>query len=128
MIDLNTEKCRACTVKHLSAALTALDDSDELRGAYFCGNLVHAANHFMRYSQFIADKIRKLRLEAQDEQLQFIQPIDNIRDQLKALINEVTSFEEIAPEPEKYSETAADKDETVSTPKRSAGCPCRNKK
>ena len=121
MIDQNTEKCRACTVKHLSAALTALDDESELKGAYFCGNLVHAANHFMHYSQELANEMRQLRLSAQNESLSFILPTEEIRAKLAAIIKQVTEFVEPKNNPEVRIIPIQ-----VSQP--SSGCPCRNKK
>lgn len=121
MIDQNTEKCKACTVKHLSAALTALDDESALKGAYFCGNLVHAANHFMHYSQVLADEMRQLRLAAQDESLSFTKPLSDIRTKLEGLIKKVTEFVEPSNNPEV-------KITPIQPSQHSSGCPCRNKK
>lgn len=122
MIDLNTEKCRACTIKHLSAALAALEDDDKLAPAYYCGNLVHAANHFMQYDQTISAQIRQLRLDSQDERLAYTLDKSVIKERLSSLIQAVKDFQE----PAKGSQPEAlVVSPTVVTPTKTSGCRCR---
>lgn len=124
MIDLHTEKCRACTLKHLSAALTALDDvEDSMAPAYYCGNLVHAANHFLRYDQQISNQIRQLRLDSQDEYLNYRLPLDEIKSRLKNLIQVVVDFKE----PVKTDNPPAQPVKAPTPTKTAGGCGCRKK-
>ena len=52
--DQDAEACKQCTLKHLSTALVTLTDDDTpdiLKKVYFCGNLSHAANHFVKLNE-----------------------------------------------------------------------------
>ena len=66
------EKCKNCTLKHLSAALLLCDDTDYspiLRAAYFSGNLSHAENHIVKIDETLAANIRDIRLSTGVEAL-----------------------------------------------------------
>lgn len=119
IIDHDTEKCRACTVKHLSAALVALEGTELLDRADFAGNLGHAANHFMWYSADIAAQIRQLRLDAQDEKLNYALSAEDIRTRLGELLKAVTDFEEPVEAPVAVP--------VVQAAPKASGCGCRRK-
>ena len=88
MINDTAEKCLGCTIKHLTEVLVAINDIDtpeKLRAAYVCGNLSHAANHFMHYNKDIADQIRELRLDCINTDLTFALPLTEIVSRLEDL-------------------------------------------
>ena len=125
MINDTAEKCRGCTRKHLSEALVWLDIEGEeecIRGTYICGNLAHAANHFIHYSTEISDHIRQVRLDAINENLTLAIPKDEIKQRLESIIKEVTEYKEPAP-PEPLSVIRS---QTTSSPKK-GGCRCSQK-
>jgi len=121
--DKDVEVCRQCTLKHLSTAMVSLTDEDIpniLKQVYFCGNLAHAANHFVKIDEKIAEDIRALRIDAQDDRLNFTMDIEQIKERLIAVIEAVTTYQ--PPEPEKVEEPPEEKKEAPVVQKR--GCPC----
>jgi len=64
MIRDTAEKCKACTLKHLSEAYTILISDDDIdttiKGAHIYGNLLHAANHVVEYSEDLYKTISKV--------------------------------------------------------------------
>lgn len=128
MINDTAEKCRGCTIKHLSEALVWLDaeTSDEcIRGAYICGNLAHAANHFVHYSAEIADHIRQFRLDSINENLTLAISIEEARAGIEDLIKQVSAYRE----PPKVVVTVTPTPPTIkaATPIKKGGCRCAQK-
>ena len=124
MINDNAEKCRGCTIKHLSEAFSLLKegkDLDKLDIAYICGNLGHAANHFVHFSPEIAAKIRELRLDSINEDLTLALDKITLQTRLEKLILEIGDWKE--PEPVKIVQPAVKSDPPA--PKR--GCRCSQK-
>lgn len=120
--DPYAEACKQCTLKHLSTAVVCLTDEDLpdiLKRVYFCGNLSHAANHFVKLDEAIAETMRALRIDAQDDRLEFILDMQDIKNRLVAIIEQVSSF--IPPEPEQPKPLPMPTSEGA--PKK-RGCPC----
>lgn len=122
MLNDNAEKCRGCTIKHLSEVLVALKDTDTnevIRNAYICGNLAHAANHFMHYSPAIADNIRTLRLDSINDDLSLALPVTEISQRLSGIIEAVAAYNE------KPGET---NNPVLGGERKASGCRCRRQK
>ena len=95
MVDNDVEKCRGCTIKHLSDVVVSLRDTDltpVIHNAYMCGNLAHAANHFVKYSAEIADQIRTLRLDSINNDLSLALPVEEIEQRLYKIIELVAKY------------------------------------
>lgn len=125
MINDSAEKCQGCTLKHLTTALVWLEDTEhpeKLKAAYVCGNLAHAANHFVHYSQPIAEKIRQLRLNGINNNLTFAKPTDELTQELQKVLEEVSDYKE----PEKSVLLVAPP-ETKTAQVPSKGCGCRKR-
>lgn len=133
--DFDAEKCKQCTMKHLSTAVAVLRDDglpDMLRRVYFCGNLSHAANHLVHLDEQLAEDVRGVRIDAQDDGLNFKLTPEEITQRLMAIIDDVSKLEVKVPEP---VEAKAATPETGSTPVveqpaqqaapvQKRGCPC----
>ena len=122
MINDTAEKCRGCTLKHLTTVLAWLDDTDHppvLRGAYICGNLAHAANHFIHYDKMIASKIRMLRIEGVNNDLSLNLDTETFKKRVEDLIENVASYVEPVEPPVVVSIMAR------TGAKTSGGCGCR---
>lgn len=129
IIDDQTETCRQCTLKHLSTALVALTDdtlSDIQKRVYFCGNLSHAANHFVHIDETLAEAVRALRIDAQNDRLEFIMPIQDIEQRLTTVIEQISKFD---PPPPRSAEkiTTVKNPATPTTTPQKRGCPCKNR-
>ena len=131
--DPNAEKCRACTLKHLSTVLVYLDDTDTdpiLKAAYVVGNLAHAANHFLQYDITISDEIRALRLEIIDDKFKFIKEPAEIKDALQAIITKITVWKEpeqpVIP-PVYRTNSAATNTSAIPPSTKKSGCGCHKK-
>ena len=123
VIDNDAEKCRGCTIKHLSEVLVALGDTDTselIRNAYICGNLAHAANHFVHYSPKIAEKIRELRLDCINNDLTLALPLTEIGQRLSDIIEQVAKYKE----PVKSVDTKVNTGALMTKPG-TGGCRCR---
>ena len=105
------EKCKGCTIKHLSDVLVWLQEEDKpeiVRNAYISGNLSHAANHFIHYSPEIADAIRQLRLDCIGEDLKLSLSVSEIEARLKSIISDVAEYTEPTPtQPENFLKTTS---------------------
>ena len=125
LTDNAIEACRQCTLKHLATALVCLTDEDSpdiLRRMYFCGNLAHAANHFLHVDEKISEDIRQLRLDAQNDELQFTLDPTIIKERLAAVTSAVTAYTPPPPPPPKPH-----KADPEPTPVIKRGCPCHNR-
>jgi len=128
VIDAKTEDCRQCTLKHLSTALVTLADEDIpdiLKRVYFCGHLSHAANHFVHISEDLAEEIRVLRLDAQNDRLEFLLAPDVMQTRLTGIINSITTYQPPPVEPAAEAETL--QKVTAAAPGQKRGCPCKNR-
>lgn len=136
--DFDAETCKQCTMKHLSTALTVVDDSEMpemLRRVYFCGNLSHAANHLVHLSEQLAEDVRGLRIDAQDDGLNFKMDVSAIKERLLVIINDVSEIKTQPPEPPEQPKTASSaatpppKNSGISSnttaPVQKRGCPCK---
>lgn len=128
--DQDAEVCKQCTLKHLTTALVTLNTEempDILKRVYFCGNLSHAGNHFVKLDETLAEKIRALRIDAQDDSLNFVINPAIIRSRLMAIIKEITEFgipQAPAPAPVETPVAAANGSPVV----QKRGCPCHARK
>lgn len=126
--DNDAEVCRQCTLKHLTTAMVSLVDEDPpeiLRKVYFNGNLSHAANHFVKLNEVVAEEMRALRIDAQDDRLGFKLPIADIKERLLGIIEKVTNFD--PPKPQESAKAVVKLPETTEASPKPAkrGCPCR---
>lgn len=127
VIDAKTEDCRQCTLKHLSTALVTLADEDIpdiLKRIYFCGHLSHAANHFVHISEDLAEEIRVLRLDAQNDRLEFLLRTDVMQTKLTRIINSIASYQ---PPAEPVTEAETLQKVAAIAPGQKRGCPCKNR-
>ena len=125
MINDTAEKCRGCTIKHLSEARVSLQNTENitvLDVADICGNLGHAANHFVHYSPDIAEQIRTLRLDSINNDLTLALDPADISLRLDSIIESVAAWKEL----EKPVPAAASLAQIA--PPKSGGCRCRQKR
>lgn len=137
VIDFDAEACRQCTLKHLSTAIATLTDAEMpsvLRQVYFCGNLSHAANHLIHLDEQLAEDVRVVRLDAQDDSLNFKLGTEEITNRLLAIIEKISALtlEPPAPAviptpPTKQPTTPKVATTSTAQPVQKRGCPCHAK-
>lgn len=127
--DNDAEVCRQCTLKHLTTAMVSLTDEESpemLRKVYFCGNLSHAANHFVKLDEIVAEEMRALRIDAQDDHLDFKLSVDAIKERLLGVIEKVATFKTPAtPDAGVKTTTTTQTSAQPAQPVQKRGCPCR---
>lgn len=123
MINNDAEKCRGCTIKHLSEALVGASLSKPLTKldiAYICGNLGHAANHFVHFSPELAACIRTLRLDSINDDLTLAIDQSVLVTRLEQLIDAIASWKEPPPEA-----IPIQPDKNLTPTIKKTGCRCR---